>query len=564
MSGCADTTPPSAVPPEPADLIITDARIVTVDATLPEAEAMAIRGHRIVAVGSEQEVAVYQSEDTQVLPVQGRLVIPGFIEGHGHFLGLGRAQQILDLSSAETFQDIVGQVAIAVDGLQPGEWIFGRGWHQDKWQSLPVPNIDGTPLNDRLNVVAPENPVYLGHASGHAAIANDAALQAAAIDHTTADPPGGKIVRTTAGKATGLLRENAQDLVAGAIQKDQARLTPEQRDINFREQIVLAGREAHRFGVTSFHDAGVDFATLDLFKKLEAERALPVRLYAMVRGERNDEMASLLPKYRMIYENNDFLTVRSIKRQIDGALGSHGAWLLEPYEDLDSTSGLVLEPEEEIERTAELALQHGFQVNTHAIGTRANRVTLDIYERAWRRSTVDTNNLRWRIEHAQHIHPDDVPRFGALGVIAAVQGVHCTSDGPWLASRLGQERTQATSYRWRDLLDTGATISNGTDVPVEPINPIASFIASVSRRMKNGEVFYPDQAMTRMEALRSYTLNNAFAAFEENEKGSISPGKLADVVVLSKDIMRLPIDELQDTQVDFTILGGEVVYAREI
>jgi hypothetical protein len=282
----------------------------------------------------------------------------------------------------------------------------------------------------------------------------------------------------------------------------------------------------------------------------------------MVRGQSNEELDALLPAYRMLAEGNDFLTVRSIKRQIDGALGSHGAWLLEPYHDLTSTPGLVLEPVNEIERTAQIAVKHGFQVNTHAIGTRANRETLDIYERVWAQEKADGKALRWRVEHAQHIHPTDVPRFGQLGVIAAMQGIHCTSDGPWIAARLGAARTKTTSYPWRDLLKTGALIGNGTDVPVESINPIASYYASVSRMMSNGERFHPEHVMTRMEALQSYTINNAIAAFEEDIKGSLSPGKLADITVLSQDILTIAEADIPATLVDYTFIGGALGYAR--
>jgi predicted amidohydrolase YtcJ len=277
----------------------------------------------------------------------------------------------------------------------------------------------------------------------------------------------------------------------------------------------------------------------------------------MVRFASNDEMAEKLPLYRSTAEENDFLTVRSIKRQIDGALGAHGAWLLEPYSDLPTSVGLILEPEEEIRRTVELALEHGYQVNTHAIGDRANRVVLDIYEQAG----IDAEN-RFRVEHAQHLDPEDLPRFAQLGVIASVQGVHCTSDGPWIPRRLGDQRTERTSYRWRDLIDSGALVTNGTDVPVEDIDPIASYYASVGRVMSDGSLFYPEQRMTRDEALRSYTINNAFASFEESQKGSIEVGKLADLVVLSKDLLTVDLEEIPNTRVDMTVIGGRVGYER--
>ena len=479
-------------------------------------------------------------------------------------MSLGRARQILDLSSAKNWQEIVNKVATAVDKAEPGEWIFGRGWHQEKWDSLPAKQVDGVPLNDALNEVAPKNPVYLGHASGHAAFANDAALRAGGIDDKTPDPDGGTIVRTAEGLATGLLRENAQDIVEAAVDAYQARLSPEENDQLMRERVALAAQEALFFGVTSFHDAGASFATIYFLQKLEASGELPVRLYVMVRGESNERMAEKLPDYLQVAEGNDFLTVRSIKRQIDGALGAHGAWLLEPYDDMPTTSGLVLEPVSEIERTAEIAAANGFQVNTHAIGTRANRETLDIYERTWKKLGISGQDLRWRVEHAQHIRPEDVPRFGQLGVIAAMQGIHCTSDGPWIPTRLGADRTRITSYPWRDLINTGAVIANGTDVPVEPISVMASFYASVSRMTNQGERFFPEQTMTRMEALKSYTLNNAYAAFEENVKGSLTVGKYADIVVLSQDILTVPEPQIPLTEVDYTIVGGQVKFDRQV
>ena len=348
-----------------------------------------------------------------------------------------------------------------------------------------------------------------------------------------------------------------------ALQIQESARTPEELEIRSRERIYLAGEAALRNGITSFHDAGATFNEIDFYRLLELEGALPVRLYVMVRWESNDKMAELLPHYLMTAEDNDFLTVRSIKRQLDGALGTHGAWLLEPYVDLPETAGLVLEPVEDVQRTAEIALQHGFQVATHAIGDRANRETLDIYQRAFDSAETRGKDLRWRVEHAQHIDPLDLPRFAALGVIASMQGVHCTSDGPWIPSRLGQKRSELTSYPWRDLIDSGAVVTNGTDVPVESINPIASFYASVSRMTKTGTKFFPAQAMTREEALRSYTLNNAYAAFEENQKGSLTPGKLADIVVLSQNILTVAEDDILKTTVEVTIVGGEVAYTRE-
>lgn len=568
MAGCggeSQQAAETAAAPDvaPADLVLRGGKIATVDPALGNAEAIAVNGYQVTAVGSNDDIAAYIGPETEVIELNGRFAMPGFIEGHGHYMGLGRAKQILDLRNVDNWNEVVSMVAGAVDKAEAGEWIFGRGWHQDKWDSVPDDAVDGVPRNDSLNAVSPDNPVSLGHASGHAAFFNDAALEAAGIDNDTPDPAGGTIVRAPDGRATGLMRETAQRLLNEAIGIYQGRLTPEEQDQIDRERVMLAADEALRHGVTSFQDAGSSFETIDFFRTLEEEGNLPIRLYVMVRRETNEVMDAALPQYKMLPEGNDFLTVRSIKRQIDGALGAHGAWLLEPYEDLPETDGLVLETVEDIEGTAEVAVKHGFQVNTHAIGDRAVRETLDLYERVWDRMGADGSELRWRIEHSQHIDPEDVPRFGQLGVIAAVQAIHGSSDGPWIPTRLGDERAKSTSQPWRDLFNTGAIVTNGTDVPVEPIDAVASYYASVSRMMVNGEKFYPEHSMTREEAIQTYTLNNAIAAFEEDIKGTLTPGKYADIVVLSQDLLTVAEDKIPDTTVDYTIVGGEVKYQRQ-
>jgi predicted amidohydrolase YtcJ len=568
LAGCGgasdEAEEPAAAMPDvaPADLVLRGGTVATVDPALGNAEAIAVNGYQITAVGSNDEISAYIGPETEVIELNGRFAMPGFIEGHGHYMGLGRSKQILDLRNVANWGEVVSMVSGAVDKAQPGEWVFGRGWHQDKWDSVPEDAVDGVPRNDTLNAVSPNNPVSLGHASGHAGYFNDAALAAAGIDDDTLDPAGGTIVRTPDGRATGLMRETAQRLLSEAIGIYQGRLTPEEMEQIDRERVMLAADEALRHGVTSFQDAGTTLEGIDFLRKLEEEGNLPIRLYVMVRRASNEVMDEVLPQYKMLPEGNDFLTVRSIKRQIDGALGAHGAWLLEPYEDLSDTAGLVLESVEDIERTAEIAVKHGFQVNTHAIGDRGVREVLDLYERAWATMETDGKDLRWRIEHSQHIDPVDVPRFGALGVVAAVQAIHGTSDGPWIPSRLGDERAKSTSQPWRDLFNTGAIVTNGTDVPVEPIDAISSYYASVSRMMVNGERFYPEHAMTREEALQTYTINNAIAAFEEDIKGSLTPGKYADITVLSQNLLTVEESLIPDTTVDFTIVGGEVKYKR--
>jgi len=544
-----------------ADLVLRGGKVATVDANFGFAAAIAVRGHQILATGSNEEIAAYIGADTEVIELRGRLAIPGFIEGHGHYLSLGRSKMILDLTTVTSWQQIIDMVEAAARLADPGDWIFGRGWHQEKWDSTPTPNVDGVPLHDGLSEVTPDNPVVLGHASGHGAFANEAAMMLAGIDRATADPDGGTIVRDATGRATGFMRERAQELVRRVSGAADAERSEADREAEFRRQVELAGADALSKGVTSFHDAGIGFASIDRFRTMAAAGELPVRLYVMVRGPSNEEMDRMLPQYRIIPDGNDFLAVRSIKRQIDGALGSHGAWLLENYVDIDNP-GLLLESVEDIEGTAAVAAKHGFQLNTHAIGDRANREVLDLYERTFVASGASGANLRWRIEHAQHIHPDDIPRFGSLGVIAAMQGVHCTSDAPWIPLRIGDRRSKTSTYVWRDLIDSGALVTNGSDVPVEDIDPIASYYASVTRIMADGRAFYPEQSMTREEALRSYTINNAYAAFEEHLKGSLEPGKLADITVLSQDILEVPADRIRATRVDLTIVGGEVRYRR--
>jgi hypothetical protein len=542
----------------PADLVLTNGKVVTMDDAAPEAEGVAIRDGRIVAVGSGDEIAVHIGENTEVVDLEGRLAMPGFIEGHGHFTGLGDARMILDLTETESFDDIVSMVADAAADAEPGVWIRGRGWHQEKWTETPEPNVDGVPYHDALSAVSPDNPVYLTHASGHASFVNARALEVAGIEAGTPDPDGGTIVRGPDGRATGLLRETASGLASRAMGGEG----DAERDARFRRQVELAGAEALAKGVTTFHDAGTGFATVDGYRQLADEGALPVRLYVMIRAS-NEQLAERLGDVRVDGYGGDMLTVRALKRSIDGALGSHGAWLLEPYADLPSSAGLETSPVEDVEETARLALEHGFQLNVHAIGDRGNREVLDLYARAWNEAGVEGDTLRWRIEHAQHLHPDDIPRFAEMGVIASMQGVHATSDGPWVEGKLGEERARTGAYMWRDLWNSGAIVTNGTDVPVEDIDPIASYYSTVSRMTATGERFYPDQALSRTESLRTYTLNNAYAAFQEELVGSLEPGKLGDVVVLSRDILTIPEEEIPEARVDLTILGGEIRYRRD-
>ena len=545
---------------EPADLVLTNGKIVTVDQARPEVQALAVRGDTIVASGTIDEIKPYISEKTQVIDLGGKLAIPGFIDSHLHFTGIGQNKMELDLMKARSFDEIVAMVAEAVKKAKPGELISGRGWHQEKWNKVPEPNVEGFPTHDALSKVSPDNPVVLRHASGHATFANAKAMELAGITSRTPNPPGGDILRDKKGSPIGVFRENASSLLS----KMYARLpqpTPAEREARARREIELAAEECLRNGVTSVHDAGVGAQTIDRYKKMIDEGKLGVRMYAMLQDS-NESYARDLPSRRIIDYGNKHLTVRSIKKLIDGALGSRTAWLLAPYSDLPTSTGIETDTVADISETARLAIENGFQLNVHAIGDRANRETLNIFEAAFK-AHPDRKDLRWRIEHAQHIGAADIPRFGQLGVIASMQAIHCTSDAPYVLLRLGPRRAEEGAYAWQKLMKTGAVVANGTDAPVEYVDTTAGFYALVTRRTKSGEAFFPDQKMSRAEALAAYTLNGAYAAFEESSKGSLAPGKLADIAVLSKDLMTIPEQEILTTEVLYTIVGGKVAYRKQ-
>jgi predicted amidohydrolase YtcJ len=545
VSGCGP-----ASSSDDADLVLTGGRIVTVDEAAPEVQALAARDGRIIFVGSDADVDAFIGSGTEVLDLGGRLAIPGFIEGHAHYMDVGRSTLQLNLMDVTNWDEVVSMVAEAVAEAEPGELITGRGWHQEKWDRRPEPNVDGLPTHASLSAISPQNPVLLTHASGHATFANAKAMELAGITSATSDPDGGEIVHDARGAPIGAFRETAAGLLEPASRGASA---PEPRRV-----ALLAQAEAFSKGITSFHDAGSGFSTIDLWKEMIDDGSLQIRIYAMIRAD-NASLAENLATYWTVGYGDERLTVRSIKVSIDGALGSHGAWLLEPYDDMPTSTGLNTTPVEEIREKARLAMEHGYQLNVHAIGDRGNRETLDLFEEAY--IANGDGEYRWRIEHAQHLHPDDIARFGALGVIASMQGVHATSDGPWVEPKLGARRSEDGAYVWQRLMDAGAVVMNGTDAPVEDVDPIASYHATVSRKMSNGGVFFPAQRMSRMEALRSYTINAAFGAFEEDQKGSLSVGKLADITVLSQDILTVEEDLIPDTEVVYTIVGGEIVYS---
>jgi len=544
-----------------ADLILENGKIVAVEKGIPDAQAIAVRDGKVLALGTSVAMRKHKGPNTQVIDLKGALAIPGFIEGHGHFAGLGAFKRSLNLRNAKNWGEIVGMVGAAAKEARPGQWIVGRGFHQSKWDAPPSPNVQGFPVHDDLSKASPNNPVLLTHASGHASMVNGKALEAAGINKDTKDPEGGEILRDSKGNATGLLNEKAQGLTRKAYSEYLAKRTPAERLADAKLEIQMAANECLQKGITSFQDAGSGYETVTLLKQMAEKDELPLRLWLMLRVH-NEDLEAEGAKYRWIGAGNGFVTVRAIKRAADGALGPRGAWLLEPYADLPDRSGMNTESIADMEKTADWAIRNGFQLCIHAIGDRGNRETLDIFERVFKKHP-EKKDLRWRVEHAQHLSAQDIPRFGKLGVIAAMQGIHCTSDAPYVLARLGAKRAEEGAYVWRKLLDSGAIIANGTDAPVEDVDPIPSYYASVSRKLADGSVFYGKQNMTRMEALKSYTLDAAYAAFEDKEKGSLKPGKFADITVLSKDILTVPDAEILKSEILYTIVGGKIRYSRK-
>ncbi|MCL4808976.1 MAG: amidohydrolase [Thermoanaerobaculia bacterium] len=546
----------AVLPQKRADLVFLNGRVLTMDPARPDATAIAVSGDRVLAVGSDEEIAKLGGEGTRVIDLAGRTAMPGFIDGHAHLVGIGDARIALDLRGAKSWDEVVSRVAAAVRKARPGEWILGRGWHQKDWASPPEPNVEGFPLHASLSAVSPANPVLLSHASGHAAFANAAALRRGGVGRDTKPPAGGEILVDASGEPTGLLRETAEELVEAALRADLAKRTPAEVTADLDRRIDLAVEECLRKGVTTLHDAGASLDVVARYRQRAEAGTLGLRVYAMLSAS-NEELEAHAARVRVVGAGKNHLTVRAIKRLADGALGSRGAWLLAPYADAAGT-GLNTYPMKDLEKTAEIAVASGYQLGVHAIGDRANREVLDVFEKVLARHP--RTDLRFRIEHAQHLDPADVPRFAKLPVLAMMQGIHCPSDAPFVAARLGEKRAREGAYAWRRVLDAGARIGNGTDAPVEDVDPIASFHASVTRQPAKGPAFFPEQRMTRMEALRSYTVANAYAAFEEEIKGTLAPGMLADVVVLSKDLSKVPDGEILSTRVVATFVGGKAVY----
>jgi len=535
---------------ESADTVFLNGNIHTVNDAQPQAEAIAIKGDRILFAGSNEDAKKYSGSATRTLDLKGKTVVPGLTDSHYHILGVGERLTHLNLESATSRELFLAKIKEQVEEAGAGRWITGRGWIETFWKP-PV-----FPTREDLDKVAPVNPVFLVRADGHGAVANTKALKIAGIDAKTPNPFGGEILRDKkTGEALGMLLDNAMELVARKISP----ATPEENE----RALVFGAQRTIALGWCEIQNAGSHLPDVELMRKLYGEGKLKLRIYNAVYGP--GEAADQLLKDGPILDAYDHhLTTRTIKIVFDGSLGSRSAALLKPYSDAD-TSGFLTEKEDDLRPMLEEALRRGIQVETHAIGDRANRIILDLYEEAFRKVPAAERKVkepRWRVEHAQILSPSDIPRFAKLGVIASMQPSHAISDLFFVPSRLGEKRL-AGAYAWQSLLKSGAIIAAGSDAPVERGEPMIEFYAAVARKSKDGfsaADWHLEQAVSREQALQMLTRWPAYAAFQENEKGSIEAGKLADLTILSDDIMKIPEPDILRTRCLMTVIGGEIVY----
>ncbi|MBI2797574.1 MAG: amidohydrolase [Gemmatimonadetes bacterium] len=530
-----------------AELIVVNAAIHTADDAKPRAQAMAVQGGRVTYVGSNEGARALASTATQVIDAKGRTVIPGMVDAHAHLAGLGQALHIVDLTGTTSYQQVVDRVAAKAKTVPRGTWVLGRGWDQNDWPGKKFPT------HDLLTRAVPDHPVLLTRVDGHAVFANATAMELAGVTTSTRDPDGGRLERDGKGFPSGVFVDHAMNLVA--------RIVPPPTPAQWREMVLAAIADANKWGLTGVHDAGQGPVIMGVYEQLAREGKYNLRNYVMISdGAALDSLLGVGPRSGL-YDGR--LWFRSVKLYMDGALGSRGAALLEPYSDDPKNKGLLLSTREHVRDVSVKALKAGFQVNTHAIGDRGNRVTLDAYEQAF--VQVPGKDHRFRIEHAQIVSPADIPRFARLHVIPSMQASHQTSDMYWARDRLGEARL-AGAYAWRSLLKTGVIVPNGSDFPVEQVNPLISFHSAVTRQdAKNWPAggWRPEERMTRAEALKAMTLWPAMAAFQEAELGSLTVGKRADFVILDQDIMTVAPEKILDTHVIGTYLGGKAVYEKK-
>lgn len=564
------------VVPETADVLYLNGRIYTIDEANSEATAFAVRGGRILAVGSSDELKD-RIRAKEVVDLQGKTVLPGFIDSHAHLMSLGVSKLTIDLVGTRSEREIAGLVEERIGRSEPGQWIRGRGWDQNLWASKKFP------VHQMLDGVSPTNPVLLIRVDGHAAWANKRALEIAGITKQTADTVGGKIMRDGNGNPTGVFVDNAMGLITRAL--------PPPTEKESDEAIILAVKECLKYGIVSMHDMGIDWSDIERYKRLIDQNEFPFRVYGAIDGPGETwdifmgRGAGKAAQEPIVGYGGNHLWVRALKLYVDGALGSRGAALLEPYSDDPGNRGLTVTDEATLKKLVDEAMAGGFQVCTHAIGDRGNKIILDVYESALK--NIGKNDLRLRIEHAQVLAPEDIPRFKQLEVIPAMQPTHCTSDMTWAEARVGPTRILG-AYAWRSILETGSIIPGGSDFPVESPNPLLGIYAAVTRQdrlgmpgnagdvrasfqlssegVRNPSSFeggwYPSQKMTRIEAVRAFTRWAAYAGFQEPFLGSLEKGKLADFIILSKDILRIEPSEILTTHVEKTFVDGKLAYAR--
>jgi predicted amidohydrolase YtcJ len=564
----------AALAAEPASTVFVNGNIYTINERQPRAEAIAVKGDRIVFVGSNADAKKYQTTGARTVDLAGQTVVPGLTDSHCHIFGIGERELTLNLEGTNTLEDFLAKVKERVAKTESGKWITGRGWIETFWKPPQFPT------RADLDTIAPNNPVFLTRADGHAAIANSAALRIAKIDKETPNPFGGEILRDRrTGEATGMLLDHAQPLVQKNI--------PQPTEAERREAFVVGVKREVSLGWCQIQNAGSNLDDLPPMRQALESGEAKIRVYNAVYGPGPGANA-LLRDGPTLNQFGHHFTQRTIKVVFDGALGSRGAALLKPYSDAPDTSGYLTQKESDVQPMLEEALRKGVQVETHAIGDRANRVILDLYEKAattvnggrssatpspknatpgvaeLRPPSKTLADARWRVEHAQILDAADLPRFAKLGVIASMQPSHAISDLFFAPSRLGNERL-AGAYAWQSLLKSGAVICGGSDAPVERGEPMIEFYAAVARKSIKGEsaeAWHPEQAVSREDALKMFTLSPAYAAFEEKDRGSIEPGKLADLTVLSKDIMKIPAPEILTTTCAMTVIGGEIAYEK--
>jgi predicted amidohydrolase YtcJ len=534
---------------EGVDLLLTNGNVYTVTEKQPKTEAVAVKANRIVFVGSNDDAKRFHA--ARIVDLHGGTVVPGFTDSHCHIFEIGEREMQFNMEGINSLEDFLARMKERVDKTSPGKWIVGRGWIETFWKPPQFPT------RQDLDKIAPNNPVFLTRADGHASIANSAALKVAGIDRKTPDPFGGQILKKN-GELNGMLLDHAQELVAKNIPK------PTQAE---REVALLRGIEREiQLGWCEIQNAGSHKEDIDVIENAFRAGKIKSRFVNAVYGPGQDAQ-NFLREGATINAFDHHFTQRTIKVLFDGALGSRGAALLKPYSDAPETSGLLREKPEDLRPMFEEALRRGIQVETHALGDRANRLILDLYEQAFKAVPADERKIReprWRIEHAQIVDPDDIPRFAKLGVIPSMQPSHAISDLFFAPTRLGMDRLVG-AYAWQSFLKSGSIIAGGSDAPVERGEPMIEFYAAVARKSiegKSGEGWHPEQAVSRADALKMFTIWPAYAAFEENDKGSIEVGKLADFTVLSRDIMKIPEAEILETQNEMTVIGGEIIYSR--